>query len=92
MMMYEKMECTEKKKGGGVNKKRKMSVIYLKDSEDLETLRTNTRTYILNNDGTALDAIVDYAEGLTGDRSVASTIVRELIDAMKEEELIVEIG
>lgn len=69
-----------------------MTVIYLKDSEALETLRTQMRTYILNNDGTALDKLIDYAEIQVGDIAVASAIVRELIDAMKTEDLIVEIG
>jgi len=69
-----------------------VSVVYLKNSQDLEELRTNMRAYILNHDGTALDKIIDYAEGETGDRAVASTIVRELIDEMKAEDLIVEIG
>lgn len=69
-----------------------MTVIYLKDSEELETVKTTMRTYILNNDGTPLDQLIDYAVTQVGDRAVASAIVREVIDTMKEENLIVELG
>lgn len=69
-----------------------MTVIYLKDSEELQTVRTNMRTYILNNDGTPLDQLIDYAETQVGDRAVANAIVREVIDTMIEENLIIELG
>lgn len=69
-----------------------MTVIYLKDSEELETVRANTRSYILNHDGTPLDQLIDYAVTQVEDRAVANAIVRELIDTMKEEALIVELG